>query len=251
MGKLDGKVAIVTGASSGMGREIAKLFALEGAKVIAVARRKERLEELAGESDGSIIPFPADVTDDERIYAAVDMAVNDFGKIDILVNNAGVMDSMVPAADVTDEQWNRIFDINVTSLMKLSRKALNSMLENESGNIINIASVGGLQGDVAGAAYSASKHAVIGYTRNLGYQYAVKGIRCNAICPGGVNTEIAESGMKDLNKFGLERAQLGMASIPRQGEAKEIATIALFLASDDSSFVNATTIVADAGWEAI
>lgn len=250
MGKLDGKVALVTGASSGMGREIAKLYVAEGASVIAMARRKERLDEIAADSNGKIIPFAGDITNDEDIDDAIKLAIDKFGKLDILVNNAGIMDNMVPAADITDELWDKVIGLNLTSVMKLTRAALKEMLKVESGVIVNVASVGGLKGGMAGTSYIASKHGVIGLTKSVGYEYAPKGIRCNAICPGGVNTEIAESGMSDANPFGLERAMLGMGTNPRQGEPEEIATVALFLASDDSSFVNATTIVADSGWAA-
>lgn len=248
MGKLNGKTAIVTGASSGMGREIARLFAKEGANVIALARRQERLKELENESDGTIIPFPGDLLKDSDIEAAVKLAVDRFGKLDILVNNAGVMDKMTPAADITDELWNNVIGVNLTSVMKFTRAALTEMLKAESGVIVNVASIGGLNAGMAGSAYIASKHGVVGFTKSVGYEYAPKGIRCNAICPGAVNTEIAEKGMADVNPYGMERARLGMATIPRQGEADEIAAVALFLASDDSSFVNGTTLTADAGW---
>lgn len=250
MGRLEGKSAIVTGASSGMGREIAKLFAKEGADVIALARRKDRLEELAGDSSGKIVAFEGDISHDNDIDNAVKLAIDKFGKLDILVNNAGIMDNMVPAADITDELWDRVMNINATSLMKFTRAALKEMLKVESGVIINVASVGGLKGGMAGSSYVASKHAAIGFTKSVGYEYAHKGIRCNAICPGGVNTEIAEAGMAEVNQFGLERAMTGMGTNPRQGEPQEIATVALFLASDDASFVNGTTVVADAGWAA-
>ncbi|GJM68006.1 hypothetical protein HMSSN036_02220 [Paenibacillus macerans] len=142
-----------------------------------------------------------------------------------------------------------MFAVNTTSVMRATRKVLPIFLEKESGVIVNVASAGGLYGARAGAAYTASKHAVIGFTKNTGFMYAQKGIRCNAIAPGGVETNIGAS-MTNINPFGASRQQLGLAINPRLGSAEEIAKVALFLASDDSSFVNGTVITADAGWTA-
>jgi len=253
--KLQDKVALVTGASSGMGRAIATLFAAEGATVIAFARRKERLEELTAASvaagaPGAIVPFEGDVTNEESIDAAVKFAVDNYSKLDIVINNAGIMDNMVPAAELTDDLWDRVMDVNVKALMRTTRRALAEMLPREAGVFVNIASLGGLHGSRAGAAYTASKHAVVGLTKNVGFQYAIKGIRANAICPGAVETEISAAGMTNPSEFGLARAMGGMGLNPRMGSADDIARIALFLASDDSNFVNAVALPADAGWSA-
>jgi NAD(P)-dependent dehydrogenase (short-subunit alcohol dehydrogenase family) len=251
--KLENKIAIVTGASAGMGKAIAQLYAKEGATVIAVARRKERLDELAEEAKKAgieIVPFAGDIQKQEDIDAVVDFAVSKYGKLDIVVNNAGVMDEMLPADELTDEIWDKVIGINLTALMRLTRSALKVMLPAESGIFVNIASVGGLNGARAGAAYAASKFGAIGFTKNTGFMYAQRGIRCNAICPGAVSTEIASAGMTHASQFGLSRAGAGMVTNPRTGEPEEIASIALFLASADSSFVNGATLVADAGWSA-
>ncbi|NLZ49777.1 MAG: glucose 1-dehydrogenase [Clostridiales bacterium] len=248
--KLLGKVAIVTGASAGMGRAIALLFAKEGASVVAVARRKERLDELveiAKEYEGSILAFQGDVSKKEDNEKMIDFAVEKFGKLDILVNNAGIMDEMMPVGEVEDELWNKVMSVNLNGPFYACRKAVNLMVNQGSGNIINVASIGGLNGCKAGAAYTASKHALLGLTKNIAFMYADKGIRCNSICPGGVSTEIE---VANPSQMGFARAKLGMASMPRFGSADEIATVALFLASDDSSFVNGAAIVADAGWTA-
>ena len=171
-----------------------------------------------------------------------------FGKIDVLLNNAGILDNFTPLGEVSDELWDRVMNINLTAPMKLSRLVIPIMEKQENGNIINISSLGGLYGSRAGAAYTASKFALTGLTKNIAYMYAEKGIRCNAICPGGVDTEIAN----DLQPsgFGMDRVMKGTANNIRSGSGKEIANIALFLASDDSSFINGDTIVADAGWSA-
>ncbi len=246
---LTDKIAIVTGASSGMGREIARLFAEQGATVVALARRKERLEALAKENS-NIIPFAADVTKSEDLEDVVKFTKDNYGKIDILINNAGTMDDMVPIGDLTDELWEKVLAVNTTSVMKLTRAAVKVMLEQKSGSIVNIASVGGLFGTRAGAAYTASKHAVVGLTKNTAFMYATNGIRCNAICPGGVNTEIAQNGMQNVNQFGMSRVATGIQGSPRSGEPEEIANLALFLASDAASLVNGAAITADAGWSA-
>ena len=250
--KLQDKVAIVTGASAGMGKDIAYLFAKEGATVYAVARRVERLEELANSSKdlaGKIIPYGADLMKKEDSEKMIDFIYSDAGKIDILVNNAGIMDDFSPVGDVTDEMLERVFNLNVFSLFYSMRKAVDIFLKQGSGNIINVASIGGLYGARAGAVYTASKHAVVGLTKNTGYMYAKKNIRCNAICPGGVATEIGSSEfMKNVNPEGMGTIMPNLAGNPRNGDPMEIATIALFLATEDSSFINGQAIAADSGW---
>lgn len=252
--KLKDKVVIVTGASSGMGREIARLFAGEGATVYAAARRVNRLEELAEsvkDLEGKIIPYGVDLMVKDEVEKMIEFAYEDSGRLDILVNNAGIMDDFSPIGDVTDEMFNKVFDLNVYAPFYATRKAVNIFLEQGSGNIINVASIGGLYGARAGLVYTASKHALIGLTKNTGFMYAKKNIRCNAICPGGVDTEVGSGDfMKNINQTGMDLIMPNTVGNPRNGTAQEIATIALFLASDDSSFVNGQCIVADSGWTA-
>lgn len=252
--KLQGKVAIVTGASSGMGKDIAYLFAKEGAKVYAAARRIERLEELANSTkdfSGEVIPYGVDLSKKEDTEKMIDFVYNDSGKLDILVNNAGIMDDFSPVGDVNDEMLEKVFNLNVFSLFYSMRKGIEIFLKQGSGNIINIASIGGLYGARAGAVYTSSKHAVVGLTKNTGYMYAKKNIRCNAICPGGVETEIAASEfMKNVNPEGIGIIMPNTVGNPRNGSPMEIAAFALFLASDDSSFINGQAIAADSGWTA-
>lgn len=250
--KLSGKVAIVTGAASGMGKAIAELFAVEGAKVIVSDLRQEQASQVVEtieQQGGTALAVQANVASEEDVQQLFEAAVSAYGTVDILINNAGIMDNFVPAADLTDELWEKVFAVNTTGPMRTTRKALSIFVPKQSGVIVNIASAGGLFGSRSGAAYTASKHAVIGLTKNVGYQYASLGIRCNAIAPGGVNTNISAS-MTAPNPFGAEKAMAGMGLNPRLGEPEEIAKVALFLASEDSSFVNGTTITADAGWTA-
>ncbi|MBP1949958.1 SDR family oxidoreductase [Virgibacillus litoralis] len=250
--KLDGKVAVVTGAASGMGKSIAELYAKEGAKVILADLNLEGAEKVTDQitnNGGTAKAVKVNVAELADIENMIDTAVSEYGTLDILVNNAGIMDGMEPVGEVTDERWDLIFDINTKGVMRAIRKALPIFLEKEKGVIINTASTGGLNGAHAGATYGASKHAVVGLTKNTGFMYAEKGIRCNAIAPGGVETNIASS-MKNISEFGASRAQLAHAVMPRSGQPEEIAQVALFLASDESSFVNGTVVTADGGWTA-
>jgi NAD(P)-dependent dehydrogenase (short-subunit alcohol dehydrogenase family) len=250
--KLENKVAVVTGAGSGMGKAIAVLYAKEGAKVVATDINEESVKAVAAEiiaAGGAATAIVANVAKEEDVQKMIDTAIEKYGTLDILVNNAGIMDNFVPAEEVTDELWDRVLAINTTGTMRAIRKALPIFLEKKSGVIINNASVGGLYGSRAGAAYTASKHAVIGLTKNVGFQYAMEGIRCNAIAPGGVNTNIGTT-MNNPSKFGMERAMSGAQNNPRSGESEEIATVAVFLGSNDSSFVNGQVITADGGWTA-
>lgn len=251
--KLNKKVAIVTGAASGIGKAIATLYGKEGASVIVsdidLEGAKATVKDIES-SGGNAIAIHTDVSKEEDIQALVDTAVNTYGTVDILVNNAGIMDSFEPAADISDAKWDKILSVNITSIMRATRKVLPIFLSKGSGVIINIASVGGLHGGRAGAAYTASKFAVVGFTKNVGFQYALKGIRCNAIAPGGVETNIGNS-IKEPNEFGYSRSLPGLTYLnPRFGKPEEIAGVALFLASDDASFVNGAVLVADAGWTA-
>jgi NAD(P)-dependent dehydrogenase (short-subunit alcohol dehydrogenase family) len=248
--KLQDRVAVVTGAASGMGKSIAELYAKEGAKVIVADLNLEGAEQVAAgivSSGGVAKALKVNVALVEDINNMIDTAVKEYGTLDILVNNAGIMDGFEPVGDINDERWDLIFDINTKSVMRSTRKALPIFLEKGKGVIVNTASTGGVSGAHAGATYTASKHAVVGLTKNTAFMYANKGIRCNAIAPGATATNISAS-MKNINEFGMSRTQLTQAVIPRVGSPEEIAQVALFLASDDSSFVNGAVLAADAGW---
>ena len=250
--KLLGKIAVVTGASSGIGRAIALMYAKEGANVIAVARRKERLDEIVELSKnlkGNIIAYQGDVSIKEDNEKMIEKAIELYGKIDILVNNAGIIDGMCSITEIDEETWFKVMNVNLNSIFYSSRKALEYMLKQESGNIINMSSVAGLFGSRGGAAYTTSKYALNGLTKNIAFMYANNGIRCNSICPGGTESEITEN-IGVPTSFGMKRAYSGCANNIRIGKADEVASIAVFLASEDSSFVNGQTIAADAGWSA-
>lgn len=251
--RLKDKVAIITGAGGGIGKAIALLFAAEGAGVIALDTKHERLDRIAAiaaQKGHVILPVAGDVTSEKDVGVAVALAAARWGRVDILVNNAGTMDDMMPVGELSDALWDRVMDVNLKAPMQLTRKVLEGMVAQGRGSIINIASVCGLQGGRAGAAYTASKHGLIGLTKNTAFMYADKGIRCNAICPGYVATELYAAGLSAPSALGMERALAGRSLSPRAAQPEEIAGIALFLASDESGSINGAAMVADSGWTA-
>jgi NAD(P)-dependent dehydrogenase (short-subunit alcohol dehydrogenase family) len=251
MKKLENKTAVITGAASGMGKAMALLFAREGAKVVVADLRQNEVDDVVKtivDTGGKATGVVCNVADETHVKNMMQCAVEKFKTLDILVNNAGIMDDFMPIDHVSNDLWSRVMSVNVNGPFYACRLAAPIMLAQGSGSIVNISSIGGLQGARAGAAYSASKHAVIGLTKNIGFMYAKKGIRCNAIAPGGVNTNIGKGMNPDA--FGMERCMSGAAGMPRMGEAEEIAQTALFLASDDASFVNGAILTADGGWTA-
>ncbi|WP_250629971.1 glucose 1-dehydrogenase [Rhodoflexus caldus] len=254
MNKLTNKVAVITGAGAGMGKAITLLFAAEGCKVVAADINQARLDALREEitqSGGQVVTILANMAVEADIENMIQTAVSQFGTLDILVNNAGIMDHFAPVGELDNAMWDKVMKVNVEGPMKAMRSAVKIFLAKGSGNIINIASVGGLQGARAGAAYTASKHALIGLTKNTGFMYSKSGIRCNAIAPGAVNTSISETiDFTKITPLVNDRIMSGMVLNPRTGEPIEIAKAALFLASDDSSFVNAEVLVVDGGWRA-
>lgn len=250
--KLENKSVVVTGASSGMGKAIVELFVKEGANVVAVARRAERLEALKEslkDAPGKLVAYAGDVSKLADCEGMIDAAVENFGKLDCLINNAGVMDDMAPIAQASDEKYEYVFGINVYGPMAAMRKACQVFLQQgNGGNIINVSSVGSMH-QAAGPVYCASKAALNAMSRNTAYMYKKEGIRCNIIAPGGIKTEISSAmGMPNMEGYGRLQGVLGLSPAP--GEATDIANAALFLASDDSAYVSGVTLPVDGGWMA-
>lgn len=256
MKRLDEKVSIITGAASGMGKEMALLFLSEGAKVVAADINQERLDELQQQvaaDGGEVTTVISDISNEEHIDNMIKTAVDTYGRLDVLVNNAGIMDQFQPVADVDNGMWERIMKIDLFGNFYAMRSACRLFLQQEGGGVIvNNGSIAGIAGGRAGAAYTAAKHGMVGLTKNTAHMYAKSGIRCNMIAPGSTATNISETygdldAVSDLIK---DRVFTGMQLNPRQAQAIEVARIALFLASDDSSVVNGAIVTADSGFSA-
>ena len=253
--QLQGKVAVVTGAASGIGLASATRFAAEGASIIAGDWNGERLKAAVAhikESGGTITSAQGNIADQASAEALIELAISTSGRLDVLCNVAGVMDYMQGVGELSDDIWRRVLSINLDGPMFTSRKAVQYMLTHGGGSIVNIASTAGIHGGAAGAAYTASKHAIVGLTRNTAWMYAQRGIRCNAICPGATKTNIGETMPQErLDPAGAQRAQTFAALAPAYLEPSDIAGLALFLASDDSRQINGAIIPADGGWAAV
>jgi len=235
------RVCLVTGAASGIGAEIVRQLAAAGDRVVAV--------DLAAPEgfEGEVVGAACDVGDRAQVEAAVALAVERFGALDVLFNNAGVMDDFSGAASVSDELWERNLRVNVTGPLYAARAALRVMLEAGGGTIVNTASAAGLRGGRAGVAYTASKHALVGLTRSIAFQYGRRGIRCNAIAPGNTRPTRIMKGMQ-FDQEGLETAGPLLDTVPPPTTPDRQAAAAIFLASPAADYVNGAVLVSDGGW---
>ena len=240
-----GKTVIVTGAGSGIGRATAVRLAREGATVIAADISAPRLHELSAENRSlPLVLVTADLTKEQDIRNVVQAAGE---RVDGLVNNAGIADAALPAAEVDDETWNRVFAINVTAAMRLTRTVLRLMLEAGGGAIVNVSSVASLRA-AAGAAYTASKYAINGFTKSIAVFYSGEGIRANVVAPGRVATNIDPTYRSQLATEVL--APLVRVNAPHVAEPDEIAATITFLLSDDARNINGAVLACDGGWSA-
>jgi NAD(P)-dependent dehydrogenase (short-subunit alcohol dehydrogenase family) len=241
-GRLGGKRALVTGVASGIGAACARLFAREGARVAGLDLAKPP-------ADVALVAFhEADVREEAQVKSAVEAAARALGGLDVVVNAAGVAGGG-PAHLCELAEWKRVLDVNLTGTFLVSKHALAPMLEKKSGSIVNLASVEGLEGGEAMSAYNASKGGVVLLTRNLALDYGVHGIRVNAVCPGFIRTPmtapLADPGFAEITRRIEEAHALG-----RLGEPEEVANVALFLASDEASFVTGASFTVDGGFHA-
>ena len=236
MARFAGKVAIVTGAAQGIGAAIAARLAAEGAHV-TIADINEPDDPPAG-----ALFVRADVSNAADVAAAIESTLARWGRLDVLVNNAGV-GSLAETPELAEEQWDRIFGVNIKAIFLFCKAAIPALRET-TGTIVNIASISGLAGDHAMAAYNASKGAVVNYTRALAVDCAKDGIRVNAVCPGLIATDIASAGLADPadREFWFGRIPMG-----RAGRPEEIASLVAFLASDEASYMTGSNVVADGG----
>ncbi|MFC3562836.1 SDR family NAD(P)-dependent oxidoreductase [Pedobacter jamesrossensis] len=246
--KLENKIAIITGAGSGIGKQQALLFAKEGANVIAVDMSLENLENVVSEilaADGLGEAKQLDVTNQLEVKALIGYVIEKYGRIDILANTAGVFDGFVKSLDTSIELWDRLMNVNVRAVFLLCNAALPHMLEQKSGSIVNMASIGSYAAGAGGVSYTSSKHAVMGLTKQLTMDYASSGIRVNAVAPGLIETP--------LNKDFFQTPDSGVIEIieaipaKRAGQAIEVAKASLFLASDDASYIFGAAINIDGG----
>src|SRR3989442_7671756 len=247
-GKLSGKVALVTGGTSGIGRTTAIEFARAGAKVVLTERREKEGADVVDEIrklGGDAAFVRADVAKDGDVKAMVNFTVGEFGRLDVAFNNAGV-EWTGPLDQATEAEYRRIFDINVWGVLNSMRHEIPVMLKNGGGAIVNNSSVAGHVGLAGASIYMASKHAVEGLTKSIALEFAKQSIRVNAVAPGVIATE-----MFDRFAEGASRDQItSMIPVGRSGVAEEIAAAVLYLCSDDAKFTVGTSLVVDGGWVA-
>lgn len=249
---LKGRVAVVTGASSGIGVQMAKALASKGADIAILARRKEKLEAVAREIEElgvSCISISCDITDSNQIKSAVEAVKSEFGKVDILVNNAGI-GSVGPAEDMSDEDWNSTIDVDLNGVFKVAREFGKLMIEGGYGRIINTASMFGLSANVTipTSAYHAAKGGVVNLTRALAAEWAKYNITVNSICPGFFKSELTEATI-DTDDF--KQVLNSYVPMGRYGSEGELDTAILFLASDKSGYVTGVNLPVDGGFTAV
>ncbi|MFJ3670856.1 SDR family NAD(P)-dependent oxidoreductase [Streptomyces sp. NPDC090106] len=249
---LDGRSVIVTGAGSGIGRAAALAFAAEGARVLVADLNEEGARAVVEEIEktgGTALAVTGDLSEQAVVDRVAQTAVERFGGVDVLVNNAGIMDRMSALADVSDAEWERVLRVNLTAPFLLTRAVLPHMLAAGRGAVVNTASEAGLRGSAAGAAYTASKHGVVGLTKNLAVMYRGQGIRANAIAPGGTATGMVPD--VDGEAHGPRALGPYFGNVGRISTPEEQAAAIVFLASDAASNISGVVLPVDNGWSAV
>jgi NAD(P)-dependent dehydrogenase (short-subunit alcohol dehydrogenase family) len=246
------RVVVITGGGGGIGRSLAETFSQQGDHVVVIDRDSQAAAgtvEAVQEHGGTAVAMVADVASSADVEQACAAILEKHGRVDVLCNNAAVRDHRLDAAELSPEAWEQVMGVNVTGTFLFSHYLLPAMLEREHGVIINMSSIGGIAGGRAGAAYTASKHAMIGLTKNVAFAFAERGIRCNAICPGSVDTEFSAAFGKTPHPNANPRFTLATALRPNgRIPTRDISAIAVFLASDEARAINGHALVADGGW---
>jgi len=250
--RLQGRVAIVTGGASGIGAAIAAAFHAEGARIVVADVDAQKAKDAATAYGEEGLAIGVDVTDESQVLAAVDAAMQRFGRIDILVNNAGIIRKSY-VKDMTEELWNQVLAVNLTATFLCSKAVLPAMIAAKRGKIVNIASIAGKIGEPTASAYSAAKFGVIGFTRSLAIEVAPHNILVNAICPGPIPTTLGRQGRSEgavIEGVGLERVMARVNSrspLGRLGTVESVAKMATFIASDDCDFTTGSAFNVDGG----
>lgn len=252
--RLDGKVALITGAGSGIGAAIAERFVADGAKICITGRRHDRLDEVAQTMpEGSVVTCAGDVTKFEDAERMVETALKFTGEIDVLVNNAAIDSGGTTVVDMDPELWHSVLEINLTGPMYLMKAAIPHMIEAGGGSIINIASLGGLRCLPGMPAYCSSKAGLIMLTKQVALDFGPSKIRCNVVCPGGTRTEMLENSLSPFKEVlgtdidGVFERISSMVPLRRTADPSEITGICTYLASDDSTFMTGSVLLLDGG----
>jgi NAD(P)-dependent dehydrogenase (short-subunit alcohol dehydrogenase family) len=246
-GRVEGKAGIVTGAASGLGREVARLLAAEGAQVVAFDVNKEGVNTVAAELDDVVVAHPGSVSRENDIAGAIEACSDHFGSFDFIHNNAGVQLEK-PLHGTTNEEWNEIVEVNLTGVFWGCKHAVIAMRESGGGAIVNTASALSLVADPFLPAYTATKHGVLGLTRAVGTAYAADGIRCNCVCPGDMETPMIQKYFAALPDPIAARAEMeSFYPAKKIGHPREVAHVVVFLLSDEASYVNGVFFQADGG----
>jgi NAD(P)-dependent dehydrogenase (short-subunit alcohol dehydrogenase family) len=244
--RLKGKTAVITGAASGIGAASARRFVEEGAKVVVADVQADLGKSIVGELGDAARFVECDVTDEDAIVAAIQVALDTWGQLDVMFNNAGVIGAIGPIAETDSDAWRRTIDVLLHSVFYGCKQAAAVMIPQGSGSIINTASIAGVIGGLGGHAYSTAKTAVIGLTKSVASELGPKGVRCNSIAPGTVPTALTAAMLGDVNDLEAV-AEQSRQRYGRTSDALDIANAALYLASDEAAYVSGHTLVVDYG----